>query len=180
MSRRKDIIQGLCFVIPLDNIRNTSKVNFDSVPYVLDGLSVIDRVEHKPGAQSPSVKDSRGDRPWYMHPQQEDNLMVFDGLRIVDLYALDHKKIETFEVRSDSLQHNGEEIFDGPCIFGWFQNVFHRVRSPQGSLSVNFARHFEGFDIKTNFNIYKLDPETGEYEVLREGFKDQPIVEIGE
>ncbi len=179
MSQRRDVIPGMCFVIPLDNIRNTPSVHFDSVPYVLNGLSAIDRVEHQPGAQSPSVKDFDG-RPWYMHPFQEDNLMVFDGLRIVDLYTTDHGKLEQFEVRPSELKHNGEVIHDGPCIFGWFQNVFHRVESPEGSMSVNFARHFEGFDINTNFNIYSLNLESGEYDVLREGKLDQPVVQMGE
>ena len=31
----------------------------------------------------------------------------------------------------------------------------------------------EGFDIKTNFNIYELDTETGKFEVARIGSKDQ-------
>lgn len=170
----------MCFVIPLDNLRNTPSVQFDSVPYVLHGLSAIDRVEHQPGAESPSVKGYEGERPWYMHPDQEDNLMVFDGLRLVELYTLDHKKMESFEVKPTQLKHNGKLIHEGPHIFGWFQNVFHRVQSPEGSLSVNFARHFEGFDIDTNFNIYSLDIQTGTYEVLRKGSLDQPIVQQGE
>ena len=116
MSQRRDIILEMCFVIPLDNIRNTPSVHFDSVPYVLEGLSAIDRVEHQPGAQSPSVPGYEGERPWYMHPHQEDNLMVFHGLRMVDLYTVDHKKVEAFEVRPGELRHNGEVVHDGPCI----------------------------------------------------------------
>ncbi len=31
----------------------------------------------------------------------------------------------------------------------------------------------DGFDIETNFSIYDLDVETGEYHVIRKGSQDQ-------
>ena len=54
--------------------------------------------------------------------------------------------------------------------------VFHRVISDAklGSASLNLAVHYEGYDIRTNFSIYDLDIETGEYRVIREGHLDQP------
>lgn len=45
---------------------------------------------------------------------------------------------------------------------------------------MNFARHFDGFDISTNFNIYDLNTGTGEYSVIRLGASDQPVQDIGE
>jgi len=53
--------------------------------------------------------------------------------------------------------------------------VFHRIRSDAetGSHSVSLATHHPGFDIETNFSIYDLDVETGEFHVLRKGSKDQ-------
>ena len=63
------------------------------------------------------------------------------------------------------------------CKFVFIQksNVFHRIKSgPEGSKSLNFAVRYEGFDIRTNFNIYDLDVDSGEYSVAREGHKDQP------
>ena len=57
----------------------------------------------------------------------------------------------------------------------WPCNVFHRIRTDsQGSASMNLAVHHEGFDIRTNFNVYDLDTTTGEYRVIREGHLDQP------
>jgi hypothetical protein len=56
----------------------------------------------------------------------------------------------------------------------WSQGVFHRIQSGEkGSASLNFAVRGKEFDIKTNFNIYDLDTNTGEYKVLREGHLDQ-------
>lgn len=46
------------------------------------------------------------ERPWYMHPFQIDNLIVFKGTRIIDLYARDHMQIETFEVSPRIIKHN--------------------------------------------------------------------------
>lgn len=169
----------MCFVIPLAELRNTPNVQFHNLPEVVEGLSAVDRVQHQPGAQSPSVAGHEG-RPWYMHPDQEDNLIVFAGKRVVDLYEKKHGQKETFEVYADKLVHNGQVIHEGPHIFGWYTHVFHRVVSPEGSLSMNFAKHFGGFDIESNFNIYSLNEETGDYEVLREGHLDQPKIEVGE
>ena len=58
----------------------------------------------------------------------------------------------------------------------WPVLVFHRIVSSQteGSASINFAAHYEGFDVRTNFNVYSLDTETGAHEVIREGWRDQP------
>jgi hypothetical protein len=180
MNSRKDFIKGLCFILPLVEIRNTPSVQFHNFPEIVVGLSAVDRVEHKPGAQSPSIAGDECARPWYMHPNQEDNLIVFEGRRVVDLYNKEHSKVETFEVFKDKLLHDGEVIHEGPHIFGWPTDVFHRVMSPDGSLSMNFARHFDGFDIESNFNIYDLNEETGEFKTLRSGHLDQPKVEIGE
>ena len=69
-----------------------------------------------------------------------------------------------------------EGIYDGAAMLVWPRGVFHRIRSDQqtGSASLNFRRRYEGFDIDTNFNIYDLDPSTGEYRTLRAGYLDQP------
>lgn len=45
---------------------------------------------------------------------------------------------------------------------------------------MNFARHFEAFDPKENFNIYQLDTETGEHAVIRYGELDEPMQDVGE
>lgn len=47
------------------------------------------------------------------------------------------------------------------------------VSGKNGSTSVNLATHYKGFDIKTNFNIYDLNTKTGNYRLIREGYKDQ-------
>ncbi len=172
---KKEVIAGMAFIVPLNVLRQTPKVDFHLVPKELVGdIASIDRVKHLPDARSPQAPGSGVDLPWYMHPNQEDNLLVMEGLREVELYTVDHGKMEKFEVEPEIVRHNGEVIFEGPAIFGWPINVFHRIHSPQGSASLNFARHFDGFDIKTNFNIYDLDEEIGEYKVIRQGHLDQP------
>ena len=174
MSVKTEIIKGMCFVVPLRLLRSTPNVDFHLVPDMVEGLSSVDRVKHAAGAMSPKAPDSDVERPWYMHPNQEDNLLVFNGKRIVDLYTAEHGKVESFEITPDLIKHGDKVILDEAGIFGWPTFVFHRVHSPEGSMSLNFAKHFEGFDIKTNFNIYDLNEETGEYTVLRAGHLDQP------
>ena len=174
MEENKLNIHGLNHIIPLKLFRKTPKVDFKFVPEVLEGLSAITRVVHAPGAFSPAIEHKSDDElHWYMHPCQEDNLLVLQGKRIVQLFNKEHGKVENYEITPDYLKHEGKIIFDGPCILGWPTHVFHRVESPDGSTSINFAKHFTGFDLKTNFTIYDLDPDTGKSEMAREGHLDQ-------
>ncbi len=170
---RSTYIDHLCFIIPLKTLRSTPKVHFFSIDGVIDGLSGVDLVIHKPGGKSPLIA---GDETWYwyMHTDQEDKLVVHQGKRIVELYSTKHGKVEQFEVTADAIYHNGKKIHDGAAILGWEPYVFHRVHSPEGSISTNYAKRLEGFDIDTNFNIYQLDTESGEYRLARLGALDQP------
>ena len=161
-------------VIKLKEFRRTEGVAFDiMVKSMIPKIDAIDRVLHQGGAISPgtvgSVKEA-----WYMHPHQEDNLFVLHGKRNVELYMPQHGKIEKFVITPDYIEHNGERILEGGGLIAWSTHVFHRITSGQdGSASINLATHLEGFDIKTNFNIYDVDLKTGEHELLREGYRDQ-------
>lgn len=181
MLNRRDIIQGVAYVIPLNPLRDTPNVHFHDVPQELTkDLAAIDRVEHGVGAFSPIAKDRPELRAWYMHPSQEDNLLVVCGQRNIELYTVEHGRIERFEATPHFIKHEGNIVHDGPALLGWGVNVFHRVVSPGGSISMNFARHFKGFDKKENFNIYELDEATGKYSVVRAGHLDQPVQDVGE
>jgi len=169
-------IPNLYRIIPMQVLRQTSGVNFDSIPPEhMPRVDAVDRVLHHDAAISPgSVGDV--ERPWYMHTHQDDNLMVFYGERYVDIYTPEHGCIEKFTVTPTHVMHNGEVIYDKGAMLVWPCGVFHRIQSHKtlGSISVNLATHYEGFDIRTNFNIYDLDPKTGTFHVLREGHQDQP------
>lgn len=181
MSKRQDIVPNVAYIIPLETLRETPKVSFHHLPKELvDEIAAIDRVEHAVGAYSPVAKNKPELRAWYMHPHQEDNLLVLFGKRNIELYTIEHGTVEHFEATPRSITHNGKVVWEGPAILGWGTHVFHRVVSPEGSTSMNFARHFEGFNIKDNFNIYELNTETGQYSVAREGHLDQPIQDLGE
>ena len=161
-------------VIKLKEFRRTEGVAFDiMIKDMIPKIDAIDRVIHQGGAISPgtvgSVKEA-----WYMHPHQEDNLFVLYGKRNVEIYMPEYGKIEKFVITPDYIEHNGERILEGGGLITWSTNVFHRITSGEdGSASINLATHLPGFDIKTNFNIYDLNTETGEYKLLREGYKDQ-------
>lgn len=169
-----DEVKGLYQVIELKEFRKTPGVSFDILPNeALPDIHSMDRVIHKGGAVSPGPVGNV-DRPWYMHPHQADNLMVFFGERNVDIYSVEHGKVENFIVTPDKIIKNGKLLHNGGAMLVWPVNVFHRIRSgEEGSASLNLAVHYDGFDIKTNFNVYDLNTETGEYKVIREGFKDQ-------
>ena len=166
--------EGFWKVIKLVPFRRTPGVYFDIFPMeFLPRIDGIDRVVHEHGAVSPG---SIGEvtRTWYYHPFQDDNLLVLHGQRTAEIYNLEHKRVETFIVTPDKVTHNGEVIYEGPCILVWPTKVFHRITSgEQGSVSLNFAVRYPGFDIDTNFSIYDLDTATGKFTLLRLGKVDQ-------
>jgi hypothetical protein len=168
-------VENLYRIIKFNKFRKTEKVTFETIiPDDIGYISSIDKVIHGAGAFSPGSVGTVA-RPWYMHPAQEDNLLVLHGVREVQLYSGKHGKLETFSVYPDRIMKDGVLLYDEACIFGWPCEVFHRVISceKEGSISLNFAVHTIGFDVNTCFNIYDLNPETGEYGVIREGYKDQ-------
>lgn len=169
-----DIVDGLYNIIRLKPFRRTTGVRFDVlVRHDVPKVDAVDRVIHIQGAVSPgSIAGVK--RPWYMHTHQDDNLLVLSGRREVELYNQSHGKIESFTVTPDRIERNGRILIDEPAILVWPRYVFHRVKSgDHGSISVNLATHYDGFNLKDNFNIYDLDPETGDYRVIRQGFLDQ-------
>jgi len=175
-ERAVEEVEGLYRVIPLRVLRRTPGVAFDLVPTeALPHIDGLDRVVHEGGAVSPGPVGNIA-RPWYMHPNQDDNLIVLHGVRYVDIYTPAHGKVESFVVEPQRISRGESLAVDGPAMLVWPRGVFHRIKSSEtlGSASLNFAVHYQGFDLKTNFNIYDLNPETGEYHVLREGHLDQP------
>ena len=170
---RQTYIENLCFIIPLKPLRATPNVNFFSVEGVVEGLSGVDLVIHEPGGKSPLIANDEN-WYWYMHTDQEDKLVVHNGKRHVQLFSSKHGQAEEFEVTPDAIYHNGNKIYEGAAILGWEPYVFHRVHSPDGSISTNYAKRLEGFDMNTNFNIYNLDCESGVYSMVRLGSLDQP------
>ena len=160
-------------IIPLHKLRRTPGVFFDNVPMgCLPRIDAIDRVLHEKSAVSPGPMGEVA-RPWYMHPHQDDNLIVLYGTRQVDIY-LEKYGMESFTVTPGRILQQGKVLFDGPAMLVWPRYVFHRIVSgPEGSASLNFAVHYEGIDMRTNFNIHGLDQASGAYRVIREGFLDQ-------
>ena len=167
-------VEGLYRIIKLKVFRRTPGVYFDLMPMqVLPHIDSIDKVIHENSAISPGSVNNV-ERPWYMHTYQDDNLMVMHGTRFVEIYTPKHGKVENFTVTTNQILKNGQVVFDGSAMLVWPRYVFHRIKSLEdGSASVNFAVHYEGFDIKTNFNVYDLDTATGKYTAIREGWKDQ-------
>jgi len=167
-------VPGLYKVIPLKPFRHTKGVAFDIIPMdLMPKIAGVDRVMHAGEALSPGAV-GEVERPWYMHTHQEDYLMVMQGVRCTDIYSVKHGKVENFEVAPNYIKKNGKMLYDGNALLVWPCEVFHRIKSETGgSASINLAIRHEGFDVKTNFSIYDLNTETGEYHSIRHGSLDQ-------
>lgn len=167
-------VENLYSIIELTPFRKTEGVVFDLFPMdAIPHIDSIDRVLHEHSAVSPNPVGDVA-RPWYMHPHQEDNLLVLYGQREVDIYTKEHGKVEHFSVYPDKIYKNGVLIYEGGAVLVWPTGVFHRIVSGEkGSASINLAVHKPGFNIKSNFNIYDLNTETGEFHLIRAGHEDQ-------
>jgi hypothetical protein len=168
-------VPGLYKIIPLNIFRRTPGVFFDNVPTgAFRSIDAIDRVVHISNAISPG-RVGEVQRPWYMHPHQDDNLIVTSGMRHVELFTRKHGSIEGFEVGPEFIRKGGKVIYEGAAMLCWPRAVFHRVQSfAEGSAAINFAVHYEGIDMRTNFNIYDVDLAAGTFRLLREAHLDQP------
>jgi hypothetical protein len=174
MSKIIEEVAGLYKIYALDLFRKTPGVVFDLVPLdLIPRIDSMDRVLHEHSAISPGPVGSIA-RPWYLHPHQDDNLVVLYGTRFVEIYTPEHGKVEHFTVTPNAVYKNDQLIYEGGAMLVWPVNVFHRIISgAEGSASLNLAVHYEGFDVNTNFSIYDLNTETGEYSVIRRGSEDQ-------
>lgn len=169
-----DEIPGLYRVIALGRLRRTPGVDFHVwTGALLPRIDAVDHVVHTVGAVSPGPVGPVA-RPWYWHPHQEDHLLVLHGERTVELYTHEAGRIVTFVTSADRVLRDGTLLCEGPAVLGWPTRVFHRVTSHPtlGSASVNLATHLPEFDPRINFNIYDVDTATGEFALLREGWKD--------
>lgn len=167
-------IEGFYSIKPLKLFRKTEGVVFDAIPKELVAkTSSIDRVLHDKNAVSPGpINDIK--RPWYMHFHQQDNLIVLQGHRIVELFSLDLNKKIIFKIYPNKILCDDKVLLDEGGVLTWEENIFHRIISEEeGSASLNFAVRSEGFDIKNNFDIYSIDENLKTYKSIREGFKDQ-------
>ena len=91
-------VPGFYKVIALQPFRKTKGVSFDILPReIVPKVDAVDRVIHKGSAVSPSPVGNVQE-PWYMHPYQDDNLMVLQGVRFVDIYTRAHDRIESFVI----------------------------------------------------------------------------------
>lgn len=166
-------------LFPMRILRRTTGVKFDEmVPSDIPKIHGIDRVIHGPNSISPGpVEDSTVPvkRPWYMHPGQDDNLMVLQGTRYVDIFNPNTKEKASFIITPEKVYKNDKLYYDGPAMVVWPAGIFHRIISgDEGSISINFATRTSKFDINDNFNIYDLNPYTGEHRVIKHGDEDQP------
>jgi hypothetical protein len=169
-----DMKEWLYHIIPFSLLRHTENVDFHSIPY-LDQINSMDRVIHWKNAISPwKVWDV--EEAWYMHPNQEDNLITTSWSRIVELYHSKYSdwKIEKFELDENFIKHNWKIVCEWPWILGWPTWVYHRNNSPEGSASLNLWIRFEWFDVNTEFNIYDIEESTWKISMIRKWSEDQP------
>ena len=127
-------------LIPLRILRSTPGVRFNEIPKSdIPKIDGIDQVIHGANSISPgSVEDCTPPckRPWYMHPGQDDNLMVLQGTRYVDIYCPKKRERASFVVKPDKIYKNDKLYYDGPAMIVWPAGIFHRIISSEKAVLV--------------------------------------------
>ena len=171
-KKEKIIIKYLASLTPLDSFRKTPEVKFLKLDDVSKSSSAVNYIFHEPGAKSPQIENKKG-HFWYMHTKQKDNMIVHRGYRIIELYSKRHGKKETFELSNNFVKLNGKIIYNGPAILSWPPLVFHRITSPKGSVSTNYAYYYQNFTKEHNYNIFNLDLSNGNCKIVRQASLDE-------
>jgi len=157
-------------LIPLRMLCRTPGVILDEmVPSDIPKIDSIDKVIHASNSISPgSVEDAVP--TWYMHPGQDDNLIVLQGDRYIDIYCPKRKEKTSFIVTPDKVYKNDKLYYDGSAMVVWPAGIFHRIISGEkGSISINFSTCANKFNLDDNLNTY-----SGTYTLIKDGIEDQP------
>ena len=84
-------------IIPPRVLRRTRGVKFDEmVSYDIPKISGIDRVIYDSNSILPGSNEDLPvpvNRPWYMHPGQDDNLLVLQGTRYKASFIVTPEKV---------------------------------------------------------------------------------------
>lgn len=132
-------------LIPYHKFRDTPSVRFFDI--TIPGSNARDLVFHEGPAVSPnntSNNTSQGFWQFYMHPNQEDNLLALTGGRT--FYLVNFAWSQPFHIVR--LQANGDILRIPP-------GTFHRsVSDPTGSLVLNQAVRTAKATIDNEFRVY--------------------------
>lgn len=128
-------------LIPYHKFRDTPSVRFFDI--TIPGSNARDLVFHEGPAVSPN-NTSQGFWQFYMHPNQEDNLLALTGGRT--FYLVNFAWSQPFHIVR--LQANGNILRIPP-------GTFHRsVSDPAGSLVLNQAVRTAKATIDNEFRVY--------------------------
>lgn len=128
-------------LIPYHKFRDTPSVRFFDI--TIPGSNARDLVFHEGPAVSPN-NTSEGFWQFYMHPNQEDNLLALTGGRT--FYLVNFTWNQPFHIVR--LQANGDILRIPP-------GTFHRsVSDPTGSLVLNQAVRTAKATIAHEFRVY--------------------------
>ncbi|MBF2034414.1 MAG: redox protein [Leptolyngbyaceae cyanobacterium T60_A2020_046] len=128
-------------LLPFHRFRDTPSVQFFDI--TVNDSNARDLVFHDGPATSPN-NDKYGAWQFYLHPNQEDNLLAVSGGRTFYLvnFAWDHP---FHEVRLAANRY----------ILRLPSGTFHRsVSDPQGSLVLNQAAHTARATVQSEFRVY--------------------------
>lgn len=178
---------GFWEVVPLELYRQRQGTDFCKVPLeqFRGTVNGMDHILSASCARSPGNVD--GKQGWYMHANQQDNVLVLTGVRTTTLRrtvvrddgkrcAEGMDKQEVFQMTPTEVRRNGVVVHQGPAILRIECNVLHRVESgTDGSSALNCAVRTKRFDIDHEYDIYDCD-EYGVITVVRQGKDDQYIV----
>jgi hypothetical protein len=147
-------------LLPFHRFRDTPSVQFFDI--TVTDSNARDLVFHDGPAVSPN-NDSNGAWRFYLHPNQEDNLLAVSGGRTFDLvnFSWDYP---LHRVRLDANRY----------ILRLPPGTFHRsVSDPKGSLVINQAVRAEQTTVEHEFRVYNSADIPRLHRLLQSGLQPQ-------
>lgn len=129
-------------MLPYEVFRDTPSVKFYDV--TVDHSNARDLVVHTGPAISPNNDNENQAWQFYKHSYQEDNLLALSGGRTFFLVNLSWE----YPYHIVRLEAGGEILRIPP-------GTYHRsVSDPGGSIVLNQAIRYDGFDVQSEFQIH--------------------------
>jgi len=125
-------------LIPFNNISKSINYAFKSIN--IDSKSMLQIIRQEAHVVTPPSK-TYNTRPWSMHTNQIDKLIILHGSREVELYCRKSKLKEKLTLTTFGVFKNGYMEKENPCMLIIPNGTYHRfINGPYGSTVINIVK----------------------------------------
>lgn len=104
------------------------------------------------------IRHNQKESQFYQNRYEQNNLLMMQGMRTIELYCPDTSNTEFLEITPDNIYKNGKLYYGSPAILSWNGQLFHKTTSgAKGAISINFIE--KGYTIQEIENPIPMENE---------------------